>query len=420
MELKVSEPSPGPSVVTPGHTVLESGPSVAVAPPAPRRRRGWLWLLVLVLGGISGYVLLWGPHATQGQAKVSAATTATSADNGAGSKDAVPVVAATTRTGDMGVYLSGLGTVTPLYTVTVHSRVDGELVDVAFQEGQLVKKGDLLARIDPRPFEVQLEQAEGQKTKDEATLKNTKLDLTRYQDLAERGIVPKQQVDTQVSTVNQAEGAVASDQGQIDAAKLNLVYSQITAPIGGRVGLRLVDPGNIVHAADTSGLVVIAQLDPIAVVFTIAEDSLQQVLRQMQRGTALTVEAFDRDAKVKLATGKLLTVDNEIDQTTGTVKLKALFQNPKNELFPNQFVNARVLVDTIHNTVIVPSAAIQRSPNATFVYAIKPDKTVELKNVEVRLTEGEETAIKSGLTGGELVVTDGVDKLQPGSSVSTR
>jgi multidrug efflux system membrane fusion protein len=264
---------------------------------------------------------------------------------------------------------------------------------------------------------VQLTQAEGQEAKDESTLKNAQLDMTRYQDLYARQLIPKQQLDTQAATLTQYEGMLQTDQGQIDSAKLNLVYTRITAPIGGRVGLRLVDPGNIVHATDQTGLVVITQLDPIAVIFTIPEDSLPPVLQHMCTGR-LAVDAFDRDMKAKLATGTLLTVDNQIDQTTGTVKLKAEFPNRDQSLFPNQFVNARLLVDTIHNAVIVPSAAIQRSPTSTFVYVVKPDQTVDTRDVAIRLAVGDETAIAKGVSPGDQVVVDGVDKLQPGTKVT--
>ncbi|HWW87210.1 MAG TPA: MdtA/MuxA family multidrug efflux RND transporter periplasmic adaptor subunit [Vicinamibacterales bacterium] len=380
----------------------------------PRRRRWWPWVVITLLA-MAGAYALW-PHITQGQAK----TSSPPAGAGGGNSRGVPVVVAATRSGNMGIYLSGLGTATPLSTVTVHSRVDGELIEVAFKEGQIVKQGDLLARIDPRPFEVQLTQAEGQKAKDEATLKNAQLDLARFQDLANRGILPKQQVDTQLATVNQAEGAIKSDQGQIDSARLNLTYSRITSPISGRVGLRLIDQGNIVHASDTTGLVVITQLDPIAVVFTIPEDSVGSVMRPLQSGVHLTVDAYDRDGKMKITSGTLLTVDNEIDQNTGTVKLKGSFQNRNNALFPNQFVNARILVDTIRNAVIAPSAAIQHTPQSTFVYVVKSDDTVEMRTVEVRLTDGDDTAIKSGLAVGDNVVIDGVDKLQQGTKVSAR
>jgi multidrug efflux system membrane fusion protein len=343
-----------------------------------------------------------------GETKTSAAPSAASRG--------VPVVAARVRTGDMGVYLTGLGTVTALNTVTVHSRVDGQLINVAFTEGQFVHQGDLLAELDPRPFQVQLTQAEGQLAKDQATVQNAQLDLQRYQDLLKKGIIPQQQVATQVATLNSAEGAVKSDQGQIDSAKLNLTYARITSPITGRIGLRLIDAGNIVHAADTSGLVVITQLDPIAVVFTIPEDQLDQLLPQMKT-RALPVDAYDRDLKKKIASGVLKTVDNQIDPTTGTVKLKAEFANATSALFPNQFVNARLLVDTVKNAVIVPSAAVQRSPQSMFVYVIKPDKTVESRDVVVRLTEGDQTALASGVSDGETVVTDGVDKLQQGTRV---
>ncbi len=385
---------------TPPGPVLPAPP-----PPEPRpARRLWPWIIVLCLAGAGAYVLF--PRVTQGQSKTPAA--------GARSA-AVPVIAVPAHVGDMGVYLTGLGTATALNTVTVRSRVDGQLVNVAFREGQLVHQGDLLAELDARPFQVQLAQAEGQAAKDQATLTNTELDLTRDRDLFAKGIIPKQMLDTQVSTVDQSSGALRSDQSQVDSAKLNLVYARITAPITGRIGLRLVDAGNIVHATDQTGLVVITQLDPIAVVFTIAEDSLPDVMQRA--GTALTVDAYDRDLKKLLATGKLLTVDNHIVQTTGTVKLKAEFPNGNTALFPNQLVNARLRLDTIHGAVIVPSAAIQHSPQATFVYAVKPDKTVEMRTVDIQRAEGEQTAVKSGVAAGELVVIDGVDKLQQGTRV---
>jgi len=372
--------------------------------------RVWRWLLPFSLATALLYMVL--PRVMHGQSGSTSSTRSAS--------PTVPVVAAPARFGDIAVYLTGLGTAVPLNSVTVRSRVDGQLITVAFREGQDVHQGDLLAELDPRPFQVQLTQAQGQVAKDEATLKNAQLDLLRYQELYAKLLIPKQQLDTQIATINQYEGALESDRGQIDSARLNLAYTRITAPISGRIGLRLVDPGNIVHASDQNGLVVIAQVDPIAVVFTIAEDSLGPVLRRLRAGQHLQVEAYDRELKTKIATGTLLTIDNEIDQTTGTVKLKAQFPNSRSGLFPNQFVNARLIVDTLRHAVIVPAAAVQRSPQSMFVYVVKPDHTVDARTVSVRLTEGDDAAIAGGLSAGELVVTDGVDKLQQGTQVTVQ
>jgi multidrug efflux system membrane fusion protein len=372
------------------------------------RRRRWRWLLGLAAVGLAGYAVI--ARESEGQSAGGKAA-------GSGAR-ATPVLAAAAVTRDVGVYLTGLGTATALNTVTVRTRVDGQLNEVAFREGQLVHKGDLLAQIDPRPFQVQLVQAEGQKAKDEAALKDAQLDLQRYQVLVQQDSIPRQQLDAQVATVHQLEATLTTDQGQIEAAKLNLVYSRIVAPISGVVGLRLVDPGNIVHAADANGLVVVTQVQPITVVFTIPADQLPQVLPQMRAGHPLVVEAYDRDFKTKLATGSLLAVDNQIDPASGTVRLKGVFPNQDGALFPNQFVNARLLVDTLRATVTVPAAALQRSPQSTFVYVVKPDSTVELRNVEVQLTEADQTSIRRGISPGEVVVVDGTDKLQPGAKVA--
>ncbi len=385
----------------------DTTPTYDTGEPGPASSNRWrLWLVVAVVMILLAIILM------SCSAKGSKSGSAT------GATRAVPVVVAKARKGDMAVSLTGLGTVTALNTVTVRSRVDGQLVKVAFSEGQMVSQGDLLAEIDPRPFQVQLMQAEGQLAKDEAAFKNASMDQERFRSLVQQGILPKQQLDAQISTVNQVEGALKSDRAQVESAKLNLTFSRITAPISGRVGLRLVDLGNMVRAADPTGLAVIAPIQPINVVFTIPADSIQKVMSQSRKGVHLSVEAWDRDLKNRLATGSLAAIDNQVDTTTGTVRLKALFANADASLFPNQFVNARLQVDTVRDTVIVPTAAVQRSPQGSFVYTVKGDSTVEMRPIEVQGTEGDDTAVKRGLEAGEMVVTDGLEKLRPGSKVS--
>jgi multidrug efflux system membrane fusion protein len=332
----------------------------------------------------------------------------------------IPVMAAAARTRDVGVYLYGLGSVTPLNTVTLRTRVDGELISVRFQEGQIVSRGELLAEIDPRPFEAQLTQFEGQLERDQALLDNARVDLKRFQVLVTTAAVPRQQLDTQESLVHQLEGTVKNDQGQIDATKVQLVYCRITSPIAGRVGLRLVDPGNIVHAADTGGLVIVTQLQPITVIFTIPEDSIPTVLEQLGRGVRLPVEAYDREQRRKLAEGALLTIDNQVDPTTGTVRLRAQFPNTDNRLFPSQFVNARLLIETRRGATVVPTAAIQQSPRGSFVYVVRPDQTVAVRPVSVGVTDGDDVSIERGLQAGEPVVVDGAERLRDGAAIERR
>src|ERR1700722_13689557 len=387
-------------------------PAVQAARPAAKKSYWWVWVLLLCVAGGGAY--LWYPRTTEGQ---TSAGKDGKGDKGGGR--AVPVVASTSRKGDMPVYLPSLGSVTAFNTVTVRSRVDGQIMKIAFTEGQLVKEGDLLIEIDPRPFQVMLEQAEATKARDVALLQNALVDQERYKVLFGQEAIPKQQLDTQLATVAQYQATIKSDQAAIDNAKLQLIYCKITSPLTGRIGLRLVDQGNIIHATDVNGLVVITQLQPIAVIFNIAEDSLPAVRKKMQTET-LHIDAYDRDLKKKLAQGKLLTIDNQIDQSTGTVRFKGQFENEDNALFPNQFVNARLLLDMRRNAVIIPTAAIQHSAQSTFVYVVKADNTAEVRTVVSTLTEGDEAAVDSGLEPGENVVIDGVDKLQQGTKVSMR
>jgi multidrug efflux system membrane fusion protein len=332
----------------------------------------------------------------------------------------IPVVAATSHKGDIGVYYSGLGAVTPLATVTVKSRVDGQLMSVRYREGDTVHQGDLLVEIDDGPYRAALTQAEGQLMRDQAALENARIDLVRYQQLVPQKAIPEQQLATQQATVHQDEGVVKLDEGQIESAKVNLAYCKIAAPATGRIGLRLVDPGNIVQTADTNGLLVITQMDPISAIFTISEDQLQVVLKKMAAGQKLEVDAYSRDAKTKLAQGSLTTLDNQIDPATGTLKLRATFENPKGTLFPNQFVNARLLVEEKRGVTLVSTAAVQRNSQATYVYVVKADSTVTVRPITIGTTEGDDSEVTAGLAPGEVVVMTGVDKLQEGTKVNAQ
>jgi multidrug efflux system membrane fusion protein len=329
----------------------------------------------------------------------------------------VPVVTASVSRGDMPVYLRGIGSVLAFNTVTVRSRVDGQLLNVGFKEGQSVKEGDLLAVIDPRPFEVMLEQAEGQLAHDKAAIADLQLNYERYKTLYQQGVIPKAQLDTQLSQVGTLEGSIKSDQGQIDNAKLQLTYSRILSPLTGRVGLRLVDPGNIVHATDTTGMLVITQMQPIAAVYSLPQDSLPNVYKKLRNGEQLVVEAYDSSNSQKIATGKLLTIDNQIDPTTGTYKLKAQFDNEDHALFPNQFVNVRMRVDTERGMTITPAAAIQRGPSGNYVFLVE-DKKAKVHPVTVAITEGDNVGVSDGLNVGDTVVVDGIDKLEDGTAIN--
>ncbi len=331
----------------------------------------------------------------------------------------VPVVTAQVQQRDLPIYLDGLGTVVAAKTITVRPQVDGRLDSVVFREGQVVRRGEVLAQIDPRPFQVQLEQGKGALTRDAAQLRTARLALARNLELLREKLVSQQDVDNQEAAVGQFEGAVRIDQAQIGSARLNLDYARITSPIDGVTGVRLVDPGNLVHASDANGIVVVTQLDPVAVLFTLPQDYLPQVAQQMELGT-LTVEAFSRDGSVKLGSGELLVIDNQINQNTATMRLKATFANPQRVLWPNQFVKARLLLTVRKGAIVVPSTAVQRGPEGTFAYVVGPDQTVQPRPIEVEMTQGDVAAIARGLSPGEVVVADGAAALRPGAKVAPR
>jgi len=405
-------PIAAPSAPVPAPAAPALAESVPTKTSKPSRRR-WLWLSLAALLVLAvGAYFIWSAMAS---AKAAAAAKAA-----AKGPAPLPVVATSSRKGDIGVYYSGLGAVTPLATVTVRTRVDGQLMSVRYREGDTIRKDDLLAEIDDGPYQAALTQAEGQLIRDQAALENARIDLVRYQQLVPQKAIPEQQLATQQATVHQDEGIVKFDQGQIQGAQVNLAYCKISAPVTGRVGLRLVDPGNIVQSSDTNGLVVITQMDPISAIFTISEDQLQVVLKKMAAGQTLAVDAYDRDAKTKLAQGSLTTLDNQIDPTTGTLKLRATFQNAKGTLFPNQFVNARMLVQEKRGVTLVSTAAVQRNSQATYVYVVKSDSTVTVRPITIGTTEGDDSEVTSGLVPGEVIVMTGVDKLQEGTKVKAQ
>ncbi|MDN8012557.1 MdtA/MuxA family multidrug efflux RND transporter periplasmic adaptor subunit [Burkholderia multivorans] len=400
-------------------------PSNDPAPAAARRSRRRLTaaaLAVVVIGGL----LWWHPWNRTPAGKPAAGSAASSAGGGhrgRGGPAAManvpqPVQVAAATRGEMPVVLSALGTVTPLANVTVKTQLSGYLQSVAFKEGQIVKKGDLLAQIDPRPYQVALENAEGTLARDQALLATARLDLKRYRTLLSQDSIASQTVDTQASLVKQYEGTVKTDQAAVDSAKLNLTYARITAPVSGRVGLRQVDPGNYVTPGDTNGIVVITQLQPMSVIFTTSEDNLPQILKQVNAGQKLSVTAYNRNNTIPLETGSLETLDNQIDTSTGTVKLRATFDNKEGLLFPNQFVNTRLLVDVIGDATIVPTSAVLTGSIGQFVYIVKPDNTVTVRKVKVGPVDGERTSIVDGVAVGERVVTDGSDRLREGAKIS--
>jgi membrane fusion protein, multidrug efflux system len=402
------------------HTPQEAGQGTPTASPVTKSpkpqpsRLKWLWLPVIAVLGVGAWYL-WTKGATP-----TASAGAVPKGGKKGGSGVVPVVAAKAQKGNIGVYETGLGSVIPIYTVTVKSRVDGQLMTIHYKEGELVKENDLLVEIDKRPYQAVLDQAEGNLLRDQALLANARVDLDRYTKLLAQNAIPEQQLATQQATVKQDEGIVKADQGAIDTAKVNLVYCDIRSPITGRIGLRLVDPGNIVLAASTSGLLVITQVQPISVIFTLAEDDLEVVLRKLAAGQHLSAYAYDRANIAKIGTGTLVTVDNQIDPTTGSLRLRADFDNSKNLLFPNQFVNVRLLVEEKRGVTLVPTAVIQRTTSTVYVYVVKSDQTVTVRQIMLGVTEGDNTEVTSGLAPGDIVVMTGTDQLQEGSHVTVQ
>ncbi len=370
-------------------------------------RRWWILLFAVLLAGplaYSGWIFS-GKHA---------------AGQGPPTLRSVPVVAAAAESADIRVYVTGLGTVTALYTATIHTRVDGQVMKVPFKEGDIVKKDALLVEVDPRPFAAAVLQAEGQLARDKALLEEAKRDLKRYDILVKQDSIAQQIRDDQAYLVQQDEGTVKLDEGNLEAAKVNLIYTRITAPFTGRIGLRFVDPGNIIQTTDTTGVAVITVEQPITVIFPIPEENLPAILKKVYAGETLQVEAYDRTQTRKVATGRLLASDNQIDTTTGTNRLKALFENKDNALFPNQFVNASLLMETLRGVTVIPSAALQRSPKGIYVYLVTEDQTVTVRWVKLGPSEGDRVSIEEGITPGDLVVVEGAEKLKEGNKVQVQ